>query len=117
MQISVADGYTTILSGDPVGERAEVLVSPLQVSLSQGLNKHINLTQWLDSIDVGAPSEGPGMVGQYYHGDHYVDNSFVQKRWVEEKLQDSGRNYKIYRALLKGIRGTFEPLFVELEIR
>ncbi|MFC5871393.1 hypothetical protein SAMN05443633_107144 [Chryseobacterium arachidis] len=114
-KISVADGYTTILSGDPVGERAEVLVSPLQVSLSQGLNKHINLTQWLDSIDVGAPSEGPGMVGQYYHGDHYVDNSFVQKRWVEEKLQDSGRNYKIYRALLKGIRGTFEPLFVELE--
>ncbi|WBV53822.1 hypothetical protein [Chryseobacterium gambrini] len=114
--ISVSDGFTTIFSGDLMGDRTQILSSPMQISLSQGSDKYINLTQWLDRIDVGAPSEGPGIVGQNYYGDHYTENSFVQKKWVEEKVKNiTGNGYKIYRALLNNNRGTFDPNFIVLE--
>ncbi|MCF2218397.1 hypothetical protein H9Q08_03685 [Chryseobacterium sp. PS-8] len=114
--ISVADGFTTIFSGDLMGDRTQILSSPMQISLSQGLDKYINLTQWLDRIDVGAPTDGPGIVGQNYYGDNYTENSFVQKRWVDEKIKSiTGSSYKIYKALLNNAGGTFDPKFIVLE--
>lgn len=115
-KISVTDGYTTIFSGDPAGEKTQIVSSPQQIAISQGLDKYINLTKELNRIDVGAPANGPGVVGKNYYGDNYDDNSFVQKKWVEQKVQAiPGKNYKIYRALLNTVRGSFEPAFIELE--
>ncbi|WP_415327950.1 hypothetical protein [Chryseobacterium sp. MMS23-Vi53] len=117
--ITVSDGFTTMTSGNTSnGERSEVLINPSQITVSQGMGdngKYINLTEWQDKIDVKAPTYGPGIVGSDYYGDNYEDNSFVQKRWVEDRLQETGKNYKIYRALLRNTSSTFEPAFIELE--
>ncbi|KFF10877.1 hypothetical protein IW15_16995 [Chryseobacterium soli] len=114
--LSITDGYTTIISGDPSsGDKSQLLINPSQIVLSQdiGVNgKSVNLNKWSDRIEVKAPTYGPGIVSSEYYGDNYEDHSFVQKRWVDEKIKPK---YKIYRALLQADENSFDPAFMVLE--
>lgn len=114
--ISVNNGYTAMTSGDPSNDsKSEILVNPSQISLhkdTKDKEKYINLKEGSDRIDVKAPTYGPGVVGAEYYGDNYEDNSFIQKRWVDERVKP---NYKIYRALLQTDENSYEPKFIELE--
>ncbi|AZA84796.1 hypothetical protein C1637_18615 [Chryseobacterium lactis] len=116
--IAMEDGFTFITSTDiATGQVSRLSVSPTQVFLSQngGENrKYINLSKDMDRIDIGSPALGPGIVGSNYYGANYTDNSFVQKKWVDEKLKTIRPGFKIYKALMYVDR-YLEPKFTVLE--
>ncbi|MNU12445.1 hypothetical protein D3C71_04690 [compost metagenome] len=79
------DGYISFKSGLSTG----VTISPDQVFIRQGTEKYINMSNELDKIIIG--STGSGVDGANYYGGSYGDNSFVQKKYVDQKLSYSNQ--------------------------
>ncbi|MCY0969671.1 hypothetical protein [Chryseobacterium wangxinyae] len=75
----IDDGYISFKSGLSTG----INVSQNQVFIRQGTEKYINMSNELDKIIIG--STGSGVDGANYYGDSYEDNSFVQKKYIDQK--------------------------------
>ncbi|WP_267402807.1 MULTISPECIES: hypothetical protein [unclassified Chryseobacterium] len=106
-----SEGYLELNSKNNIS----VSVNPTQVFINNGLyddRKYINLSNEFPYIAIKADSKGAGLVGADYYGDNYQENSFVQKRWVEERLNKPA--YKIYKALMYADR-YLDPQFKVLE--
>ena len=76
------DGYISFKSG----LSTDINVSQNQVFIRQGTEKYINMSNELDKIIIG--STGSGVDGANYYGDSYEENSFVQKKYVDDSVSD-----------------------------
>ncbi|KMQ62998.1 hypothetical protein ACM46_13690 [Chryseobacterium angstadtii] len=111
--VRIVDGYIDMSS-----EASNVLINPMQVAITSGgwnSLKYINMSTELNFIAIKSNHDGPGLVGTDYYGENYIDRSFVQKRWVEEKIKEQVRPYKLYRAILRFTDKDFMPRFIVLE--
>ncbi|MCU7617721.1 hypothetical protein NZ698_10975 [Chryseobacterium sp. PBS4-4] len=75
----VDNGYISFKSGSS----NNITVNPNQVFIRQGTEKYINMSNELDKIIIG--STGSGVDGANYYGDSYEENSFVQKKYIDQK--------------------------------
>lgn len=82
----VDNGYISFKSGLSTG----INVSQNQVFIKQGTEKYINMSNELDKIIIG--STGSGIDGANYYGDSYEENSFVQKKYIDQKASYSNND-------------------------
>lgn len=81
-KFSMSDGYGSILGSNSVG----YYFNPNQVVIRNGSDRYINITNELNYIAVGIPQDGAGIVSNNYYGDNYEDNSFVQKKYIDDTV-------------------------------
>jgi hypothetical protein len=82
----VDNGYISFKSGLSTG----INVSQNQVFIKQGTEKYINMSNELDKIIIG--STGSGIDEANYYGDSYEENSFVQKKYIDQKASYSNND-------------------------
>ena len=86
-EIKLHDGYLELNSTNNHG----IAVNPNQAFIKSGLSdnlKYINFTKELDYIPVKSTVNGAGLVGVDYYGNNYENNSFVQKKYVDDALRN-----------------------------
>ncbi|MDR2238154.1 MAG: hypothetical protein LBE92_18680 [Chryseobacterium sp.] len=109
--LNVNDGAISMVTNN-----SNVSVTASKVSMANGF-KSIDIDSSNSHIDVKSDLRGPGLLGADYYGYNYQPNSFVQKQWVDEKLQYATKKpYEVYTALIQFTEdGKFDPVFIDLE--
>ena len=110
-ELYINDGLLSMVTKD-----ANISVNFFEATVENG-PKSIKLDDRNSYIEVKSNVRGAGLLGADYYGNNYEPNSFVQKQWVEEKLEyQYKRPYEVYTAFLNFTEdGNFDPLFIDLE--